>query len=71
MSDTTEARRVTICGAPKIRRDGSPALAVRGHDPEEFVGVVRRYGADAAKRPRKISRARIRHVCGTCQLRVA
>ncbi|WP_275593268.1 putative metallopeptidase [Rhizobium gallicum] len=35
-------------GAPKFRRDGSPAFGLRGHDVEEFVGVVRRYGADAA-----------------------
>lgn len=69
-----------IFGAPKFRRDGSPALAVRGHDVEEFVGVVRRYGADAANvralvdaanRPPEISQASIGHVCGTCQLRVA
>ncbi|WP_267902481.1 putative metallopeptidase [Sinorhizobium meliloti] len=25
-----------------------PVFTVRGHDVEEFVGVVRRYGADAA-----------------------
>lgn len=67
-------------GGPKFRRDGSPAFALRGHDVEEFVGVVRRYGADAANvralvdaanRPPEISHARIGHVCGTCQLRVA
>lgn len=67
-------------GAPKFRRDGSPAFGLRGHDVEEFVGVVRRYGADAAgvralvdaaNRPPEVSRASIGHVCGTCQLRVA
>lgn len=67
-------------GAPKFRRDGSPAFGIRGHDVEEFVGVVRRYGADAANvralvdaanRQPEISRASIGHVCGTCQLRVA
>ena len=65
---------------PKFRKDGRPAFAMRGHDVEEFVGVVRRYGADAsnvralvdaANRPPEVSRARIGHVCGTCQLRVA
>jgi hypothetical protein len=67
-------------GGPKFRKDGSPAFAIRGHDVEEFVGVVRRYGADAAgvramvdaaNKPPEISRASIGHVCGTCQLRVA
>ncbi|WP_221125751.1 putative metallopeptidase [Rhizobium bangladeshense] len=67
-------------GAPKFRRDGSPAFGLRGHDVEEFVGVVRRYGADAANvralvdaanRPPEVSQASIGHVCGTCLLRVA
>ncbi len=67
-------------GAPKFRRDGSPAFGLRGHDVEEFVGVVRRYGADAANvralveaanRPPEVSPARIGHVCGTCMLRAA
>ncbi|WP_420376855.1 putative metallopeptidase [Sinorhizobium medicae] len=53
---------------------------MRGHDVEDFVGVVRRYGADAAgvraivdaaNRPPEIARANIAHACGTCQLRVA
>ncbi|WJR66968.1 putative metallopeptidase [Neorhizobium sp. CSC1952] len=67
-------------GAPKFRRNGSPAFGLRSHDVEEFVGVVRRYGADAANvralvdaanRPPEISRASTGHVCGTCQLKVA
>lgn len=33
-------------GAPKFNKDtGQPVLKLRGHDVEEFVGVVRRYGA--------------------------
>lgn len=33
-------------GAPKFNKEtGMPALKLRGHDVEEFVGVVRRYGA--------------------------
>jgi hypothetical protein len=65
---------------PKFRKDGRPAFAMRGHDVEEFIGVVRRYGADAANvralvdaanRPPEISQASIGHICGTCQLRVA
>ena len=35
-------------GAPKFRQDGSPAFGIRGHDVEEFVAIVRRYGARAA-----------------------
>lgn len=68
-------------GAPKFRKmSGLPAFTLRGHDVEEFVGVVRRYGADAAgiraivdaaNRPPEIARAQIAHACGTCQLRVA
>ncbi len=68
-------------GAPKFRKlSGLPAFTLRGHDVEEFVGVVRRYGADAsgiraivdaANRPPEIARARIEHACGTCHLRVA
>lgn len=64
-------------GAPKFRKDGSPALAIRGHDVEEFVGVVARYGAgaaagqtqalvDAASRVPSIAAADIAGCCGTC-----
>lgn len=65
---------------PKFRKDGTPAFAMRGHDVEEFVGVVQRYGAsaasvqamvDAANNGPTISNARIGHICGTCQLRAA
>lgn len=67
-------------GAPKFRKDGSPAFAMRGHDIEEFIGVVRRYGADAAgvramidaaSRPPEIASIRVAQACGTCQLRAA
>jgi hypothetical protein len=35
-------------GAPKFRKStGLPSFTLVGHDVEEFVGVVRRYGADA------------------------
>lgn len=74
------AQDVDVFGAPKFRRDGSPAFVIRGHDVEEFVGVVRRYGADASgvremadaanARP-EIGCASIAHACGTCQLKVA
>jgi hypothetical protein len=75
------AQDVNAFGAPKFSKStGEPVFVIRGHDVEQFVGVVRRYGADAsgvremidaANRPPEIARARIEHACGTCQLRVA
>ncbi len=68
-------------GEPVFHRDGSPRFAMRGHDAEEFVGVVRRWGVGAAaggvaalvaaarERP-SIARAAIAGACGTC-LKVA
>lgn len=62
-------------GMPKFRRNGRPAFAMRGHDVEEFVGVVRRYGAvatntealvEAANAAPEISLARIAAACGNC-----
>lgn len=68
-------------GAPKFRRSGLPAFAIRGHDVSEFVGVVRRYGptdndvralVEAANAPPLIAGAAISQACGTCrQLRAA
>ncbi len=67
-------------GAPKFRKNGLPAFAIRGHDVEEFVGVVRRYGAgaagvqamvDAANAGPAIADVKIAQACGTCRLRVA
>ncbi|KAA2237811.1 hypothetical protein F0L46_08375 [Salinarimonas soli] len=64
-------------GAPKFRRDGSPAFALRGHDVEEFVSIVVRYGVGAAAgRTADLVRAaaqapligadELRGACGTC-----
>lgn len=65
-------------GFPKFRQsDGSPVFAIRGHDVEEFAGVLRRYGADAAGRDVRdfvdaarvkptIGTAKIRKLCGSC-----
>lgn len=66
-------------GAPKFTRDGAPKFAIRGHDVEEFTGVVARYGGDAsvremveaATRRPLIGLADIAGVCGTCALRAA
>jgi hypothetical protein len=66
-------------GSPKFTKEGLPKLALRGHDVEEFTGVVRRYGAnaqvakliDAAKGPAEVSRLNVAHACGTCIGRAA
>lgn len=68
-------------GAPKFSKStGKPVFTLRGHDIEEFVGVVRRYGAeathvkalvDAANAGPEIANVRISQACGTCQLRAA
>jgi hypothetical protein len=66
-------------GAPKFKKDGSPSFGMRGHDVEEFVGVVRRYGVgaaagatralvEAANKAPEIAPARIAACCGTCRL---
>jgi hypothetical protein len=66
-------------GAPKFTKEGMPKLCMRGHDVEEFVGVVRRYGAspevqalvDAANSPAEVGKLNISRACGTCLLRSA
>ncbi|MDT7074211.1 putative metallopeptidase [Citrobacter amalonaticus] len=67
-------------GSPKFYRDsGLPKLCMRGHDVEEFVGVVRRYGAsadvqelvDAANQPAEVAHLNIARACGTCMLKLA
>lgn len=68
-------------GSPKFGRDGTPKYALRGHDVEEFTGIVRRYGigdpegplADmiiAAAAGPTISNLNIARACGTCMLKV-
>lgn len=67
-------------GSPKFHRDsGLPKLCMRGHDVEEFIGVVRRYGAsaevqelvDAANAPAEVAHLNIARSCGTCMLKLA
>ena len=66
-------------GALKFTQEGSPKLEMRGHDVEEFVGVVRRYGAspdvqelvDAANSPAEVGKLNISRACGTCLLKSA
>ncbi|USA40233.1 hypothetical protein NCF86_03495 [Pelagerythrobacter marinus] len=70
------AQKLDQYGMPAFHREtGQPIFAIRGHDVEEFTGVVRRYGADAAgvkpfidaanSKP-LIDGAEIDGICGTC-----
>ena len=73
------AHKADKYGAPAFGDDGMPKLEMRGHDVEEFVGVVRRYGAshdvqqliDAASRPPEVANINIARACGTCLLKSA
>lgn len=66
-------------GAPRFTKEGLPRLVLRGHDVEEFVGVVRRYGAspevacmiEAAKNSPEAGNINIARACGTCIRAVA
>lgn len=66
-------------GAPAFTEEGMPKLQMRGHDVEEFVGVVRRYGASegvkalvaAANNPPEVAKINIARACGTCLLKSA
>jgi hypothetical protein len=67
-------------GQPKFTKEGRPMFAMKGHDIEQFVGVVRRYGAqaagvsalvEAAKGRPEVASASISGACGTCLLRAA
>ncbi|WP_095111690.1 putative metallopeptidase [Pseudomonas sp. Irchel 3H7] len=66
-------------GQPAFTQEGLPKLEMRGHDVEEFVGVVRRYGAspqvqelvDAANNPAEVGKMNISRACGTCLLKSA
>ncbi|MBI6621189.1 hypothetical protein YA0783_23100 [Pseudomonas corrugata] len=66
-------------GQPAFTKTGAPKLQLRGHDVEEFVGVVRRYGAsldvqalvDAANSPAEVGKLNIARACGTCLLKLA
>jgi hypothetical protein len=65
-------------GFPKFnQQSGRPMYGIRGHDVEEFIGVVRRYGlgavdknvadlVDVAAADPSIARVAIASLCGTC-----
>lgn len=74
------AQALDLFGMPKFRKDGSPVFCIKGHDVQEFVGVVRRYGivnpevaafVEAANGTPLISQASIASACGTCLVRAA
>lgn len=71
-------QRTDEFGAPAFDREGRPKLRIVGHDVEEFVGVVARYGpskdvqrlAAAAGAQPAVARLNIARACGCC-LKVA
>lgn len=74
------AQEVDEFGSPKFYRgSGLPKLCMRGHDVEEFIGVVRRYGAsadvqelvDAANNTAEVAKINIARACGTCLMKLA
>ncbi|EOI5799768.1 putative metallopeptidase [Cronobacter dublinensis] len=74
------AQKFDEFGSPKFYRDsGKPKLCMRGHDVEEFVGVVRRYGpsadvqelVDAANKPAEVAHLDVARACGTCLMKLA
>lgn len=76
------AQQTTLFGAPAFTKDGKPKIHIVGHDVEEFVGVVKRYGvgdpngalaalAAAARGKPQVSDRDIAGACGTCLMRVA
>lgn len=68
------AQKLDSYGMPKFGQDGRPSFGIKGHDVEEFVGVVARYGAtpavaqmvQAANSVPSLALADIRVACGTC-----
>ena len=76
-------QQVDRYGQPMFTRDATPIWGMKGHDVEEFTGVVRRYGTggahhktlrefvDAANAEPEVAQAAISAACGTCLSRVA
>ncbi len=67
-------------GMPRFNKDtGLPVFGIKGHDVEEFIGVVARYGAtaevarlvEAASDRPTVAMADIRGACGNCLRAVA
>lgn len=72
------AQKTDEYGSPKFTQEGLPKLQIRSHDIEEFIGVVRRYGASdeikqlvkTAEAKPEIGNAEIARACGTCALKI-
>jgi len=71
-------QRTDIFGEPAFSKSGLPLYTIRGHDAEEHVGVVRRYGVGAAAAGVKelvaaanskplFAEAQVAAACGTCR----
>lgn len=76
------AQDLDEAGGPKFNQDGDPVFTLKGHDLEEFVSVVRRFGIHAAGEQAQefviaaaakpeIARAKLAAACGTCLRMVA
>lgn len=73
-------QKLDLSGMPAFNKDtGEPIFGLRGHDVEEHLGVVRRYGTvtpalremvELAGRKPEVALADVRHACGVC-LRLA
>ncbi|AMG45513.1 hypothetical protein AL520_14460 [Achromobacter xylosoxidans] len=67
-------QRIDEFGAPAFDKEGRPKLRIVGHDVEEFIGVVARYGPStdvqrlvaAASETPAVSRLNIARACGCC-----
>lgn len=72
------AQAIDDFGSPKFNKDtGMPSFAMRGHDVEEFIGIVKRYGVgrkdsnlammvEAANSSPALGDYDIAKCCGTC-----
>lgn len=77
------AQKTDAFGMPKFNQEtGRPSYTMRGHDVEEFVGVVRRYGTGepdgalaqlvaVANRGPEVAATSISAACGTCLAKAA
>lgn len=73
--ELSHAAQDMLNGFPRFTKEGYPVFRVVGHDVEEFVDVVARYGADAtgtrelvtaANAGPTIGAAQMTMACGTC-----
>lgn len=58
-------------GDPKLDPDGNPVWALRGHDVEQFIGVVERWGPEAAGASRLVAAAQRKPLIAPSQLALA